>query len=106
MTLPLKVLNRKVPFPPPPRSAFRFRRLEVCSVSGTSEFSRPLKELKIPSPQVKYADMHGALREMLAFLRTGKTPQTECHDNIKSLAMVFAAIESSRKGRRVPVRGL
>ncbi len=48
--------------------------------------------------------MHGALREMLAFLRTGKTPQTACHDNIKSLAMVFAAIESSRRGRRLPVR--
>ncbi len=48
--------------------------------------------------------MHGALREMLRFLRTGRTPQTECHDNIKSLAMVLAAIESARKGRRVPVR--
>jgi hypothetical protein len=48
--------------------------------------------------------MHGALHEMLAFLRTGKVPQTECHDNIKSLAMVFAAMESSRKGKRIPVK--
>ena len=47
--------------------------------------------------------MHGALREMLAFLRTGKTPSTECHDNFKSLAMVSAAIESSRKGKKVAV---
>ncbi|NPV80162.1 MAG: hypothetical protein HPY52_07775 [Firmicutes bacterium] len=47
--------------------------------------------------------MHGALREMLNYLRTGEKPQTECHDNIKSLAMVFSAIESARKGQRVMV---
>jgi hypothetical protein len=27
----------------------------------------------------------------------------ECHDNIRSLAMVFAALESSRTGQRVAV---
>ena len=27
----------------------------------------------------------------------------ECHDNIKSFAMVMAALESSRSGRRVAV---
>ena len=27
----------------------------------------------------------------------------ECHDNIKSLAMVFAAIESSRLKQRIPI---
>ena len=44
--------------------------------------------------------------EMLAFIRTGRKPQTECHDNIKSLAMVFAVIESSTKGKTVPVKAL
>jgi predicted dehydrogenase len=58
----------------------------------------------LPQPKVKHTKMHGALREMLRFLRTGKPPQCEASDNIKSLAMVFAAMESSRKGRRVPVR--
>jgi hypothetical protein len=28
----------------------------------------------------------------------------ECHDNIKSLAMVFGAIESAAAGRRVAIR--
>jgi len=69
-------------------------------------FFRETAELKIPAPRLKFEGMHAALREMLAFLRTGKKPQTECHDNIKSLAMVFGAIESSRKGRRVPVRAM
>ncbi len=45
----------------------------------------------------------GSLHDFLNALQTGETPMGECHDNIKSLAMVFAAIESSATGRRVPV---
>ena len=43
----------------------------------------------------------GSLAEFLEALKTNKTPNGECHDNIKSLAMVFAAVESARVGRRV-----
>ncbi len=75
-------------------------------VANHTGFSRKLKDLKVPAERVKYLAMHGALREMLTFLRTGRLPQTECHDNIKSLAMVFAAMESSRKGRKVMVNVL
>jgi hypothetical protein len=58
-----------------------------------------------PAPvSMKHQLFHGGLREMLRFLRTGKLPQSECHDNIKSMAMVFAVIESSLKGRRVEIR--
>lgn len=46
----------------------------------------------------------GSLRDFLHALDTGQTPMGECHDNIKSLAMVFAAVESAREGKRVPVR--
>ena len=45
----------------------------------------------------------GSLRDFLHALRTGATPMGECHDNIKSLAMVFAAIESAAAGKRVAV---
>lgn len=45
----------------------------------------------------------GSLRDFLNALKTGATPMGECHDNIKSIAMVFAAMRSSREGRRVPV---
>ena len=72
-------------------------------VTDADGFHRAKKELKIPAPKIKHGGMHGALREMLAFLRTGKTPQTECHDNFKSLAMVLAAIESSHKKKKVAV---
>ncbi len=43
----------------------------------------------------------GSLGDCLNALETGQTPMGECHDNIRSLAMVFAAIESARTGRRV-----
>ena len=72
-------------------------------VAGDSGFHRPLRTADLPAPALSHEKMHGALREMLEFLRTGRRPQTECHDNIRSLAMVFAAIESSRKQRRVRV---
>lgn len=72
---------------------------------GTAS-SRTLRDAQVASSSLEFGGMHGALREMLAYLRTGQQPQTEAHDNIKSLAMVFAAIESSRTGKRVPVRVL
>lgn len=48
----------------------------------------------------------GSVRDFVHALRTGATPMGECHDNIKSLAMVFGAIESARTGQRVPVERL
>ncbi|GDX40403.1 oxidoreductase [Armatimonadota bacterium] len=50
-----------------------------------------------------YEGIAGSLRDFLNALKTGQTPMGECHDNIKSLAMVFAAIESALEGRRVAV---
>ncbi|MBI4976542.1 MAG: Gfo/Idh/MocA family oxidoreductase [Spirochaetes bacterium] len=47
---------------------------------------------------------NGCLDEMFSALNEGRSPETVCTDNIKSVAMVFAAIESSRKGKRVHVR--
>jgi predicted dehydrogenase len=73
-------------------------------VDNNEGFHRKMRDVPMPPTNVQYTGMHGALREMLEFLRTGRTPQCECHDNIRSLAMVFAAIESSRKGRRVTVK--
>jgi predicted dehydrogenase len=49
------------------------------------------------------AGIAGSLRDFLHALDTGSTPMGECHDNIKSLAMVFAAIDSAATGQRVPV---
>jgi len=61
-----------------------------------------LEPLKLEKSDMPFSSQRQVLREMLEFLRGGKVPRSECHDNIKTLAMVLAAIESSRKGRRVP----
>ena len=45
----------------------------------------------------------GSLRDFLNALDTGATPMGECHDNIQSLAMIFAAVESAKTGQRVTV---
>ena len=43
----------------------------------------------------------GSLQDFCRALDTGETPMGECHDNIKSLEMVFGAIESAQTGKRV-----
>lgn len=50
----------------------------------------------IPGPGIA-----GSLADFVDALRNDRTPMGECHDNIKSLAMVSAALESSRTGSRV-----
>ncbi|MEV6154092.1 Gfo/Idh/MocA family oxidoreductase [Nonomuraea sp. NPDC052129] len=53
--------------------------------------------------RARFSGLAEGLEEFLAGLRTGRPPQGECHDNIRSLAMVTAALESARTGARVPV---
>ena len=48
---------------------------------------------------------HEALiSDFIDCVRTGRKPETNCTDNIKSLAMVFASIKSAKTGRRVKVQ--
>jgi predicted dehydrogenase len=77
---------------------------EIVKPDTRPGFVTEKQPVELVGSPLQYKGMHGALREMLEFLRTGRKPQTECHDNIKSLAMVFAAIESSRQGKRVRVK--
>ncbi|WP_026961489.1 Gfo/Idh/MocA family protein [Alicyclobacillus herbarius] len=48
----------------------------------------------------------GCLDEMFAALQEGRAAETDCHDNFKSIAMVFAALESAKSGKKVPCAGL
>ncbi len=78
----------------------------ACRISGDEGFIRPREDVPVPTVEMEHTTMHGALGEILAFLRDGTTPQTECRDNIKSLAMVFGAMRSSREKRRVEIAEL
>jgi predicted dehydrogenase len=64
-----------------------------------SKFAQVHAELHANIP----SGIAGSLREFLHALETGAVPNGECHDNIRSLAMVFAAIESARNRQRVSV---
>ncbi len=71
--------------------------------ADTADFTKPKIKKELPVVTVEPTGMHGALHEMLRFLRTGEMPQTHAADNIKSLAMVLSAIESSRLGKRIAI---
>jgi len=43
----------------------------------------------------------GCLDEMFSALVEGRKAETDCRDNIKSMAMVFGALESARRGAKV-----
>lgn len=78
---------------------------EARVVAGDSGFLRDLKDIDVPPPADE-AQTHGhasVLAEFLAAIETGRAPETVSSDNIKSLAMVFAAIESARTGQRVTI---
>ncbi|MFD2327821.1 Gfo/Idh/MocA family protein [Cohnella sp. GCM10020058] len=48
---------------------------------------------------------HGCLDEMFASLAEGRRAETDCRDNVKSMAMVLGAIDSARTGVKVDLRG-
>jgi predicted dehydrogenase len=53
----------------------------------------------------RFLGLEGSLADFVAALRTGSVPQGECHDNVKSLAMCHAAVESAALGAPVSVDG-
>lgn len=68
-----------------------------------ADASEPAGRLEVTPPPIPAEGIDGSLAEFVRALRGGQPPMSECHDNIRSLAMVMAALESSRTGRRVPV---
>jgi predicted dehydrogenase len=60
-------------------------------------------EVPALDPRDRIGGHLGIIEEFVDAIRTGREPETHGSDNIKSLAMVFAAIESANSGRRVAV---
>jgi predicted dehydrogenase len=57
----------------------------------------------VPPPPLPFTDTTHALHEFLGAIREGRRPETHLEDNVRSLAMVAAAIRSVETGRRVVV---
>ena len=80
-------------------------RFETKVVSGSEGFFRPLQPLEV-APPADPAHPHGPARGIAPFIdsiEAGRAPETVGADNIRSLAMVFAAIESARTRQRVEI---
>jgi len=74
-------------------------KITVNVVDGTEGFFRPLREVTVPdwSDATVTGEHTSAIANFLDALDGGKAPESVGSDNIKSLAMVFAAIESARR---------
>lgn len=80
-------------------------RFEAHVVEGTTGFFRDLKSIEVPEAADE-RQTHGhasVIAEFLDAIESGRPPETASSDNIKSLAMVFAAIESAKSGQRVTI---
>lgn len=78
-------------------------RAQVVQASGG--FWAEHAEVDIPAWDIpdRIGGHEGIIREFVACVRSGGAPETSASDNIKSLAMVFAAIKSAEQGRTIPV---
>ena len=72
----------------------------------TGGFKSELARVPVPVDPVPGMELghKGVIAEFVRCVRHGGTPMTVCTDNIKSLAMVFGAIASAERGRRITVR--
>jgi predicted dehydrogenase len=80
-----------------------YNQVRGAKVVGTDGFHRPTEAREEPIVDEVAGAIAGSLRDFLHALDTGATPMGECHDNIKSLAMVFAAVESAATGKRIHI---
>ena len=77
-------------------------RAETAEWKGA--FFSETHEVEIPPYKgAKVGGHGGVIRDFVECVRSGRTPETVCTDNIKSLAMVFGAIESAEGGARVEI---
>jgi predicted dehydrogenase len=82
----------------------------VPNQTGRSHGDRPdffsrHREFELPALHSEDAigGHDGVIEDFVDAVRTRRTPETVSSDNIKSLAMVFAAIESAKLEQKVPV---
>ena len=74
------------------------------TVTETGGFISKLEDIEIKVSETDVKPGHaGVIDEFIQSIRTGRVPETICTDNIKSLAMCFAAIESAETGKRVEI---
>jgi predicted dehydrogenase len=76
-----------------------------AKTSGREGLFDQLEPVAVPplDPRDRIGGHLGVMRDFIAAVENGREPETAGADNVKSLEMVLAAIESAETGRRVPV---
>lgn len=79
--------------------------ISAQKASGGDGLLRNLVDIMIPEkPPLQFTGHAGVIREFLDCVKNNQKPQTVCTDNIKSLAMVHAAIESAKTRKKVIIK--
>ena len=81
-----------------------FEAVAAERTTADDGFTRPLEAVDIPAaPELPSPGHQAAIRDYLDALRNGSEPLTVCDDNIKSVAMVHAAVASAESGEKVAI---
>jgi len=72
-------------------------------VANGEGFTRQLADIPVAAERMPFTGHAGVMREFLDCVKNGGAPRTAAADNIKSLAMVHAAVKSAETGERVNV---
>lgn len=74
-------------------------------VEETGGFRSKWRDVGVPphADVGKSGGHDGLIRDFVHCIRTGAVPETICTDNIKSLSMVFGAVESAESGKLVTI---
>ncbi len=79
--------------------------MSAAKVASTGSFTSGFEPVVIPAWEnaAKTGAHDGVILDFVECVRSGRVPETHSEDNIKSLAMVFGAIESAKKGKRIVI---
>jgi len=77
---------------------------EVVAPSDKLQFLNDYERVEAPITWSGREGHFGCLDEMFTALLEGRKAETDCTDNIKSMAMVFGALESAKKQKRVVLK--
>lgn len=70
---------------------------------GKHGFCSEMEDVPVSIAPLAFTGHDGLIRDYVECLQTGRTPMTIAADNIKSLAMVMAAVESRKTGQKIAI---
>lgn len=71
---------------------------------GAHGFTSEMEDVPVTIEPLPFSGHEGLIRDYVECLQTGRNPMTICSDNIKSLAMVMASVESRKTGKKTEIK--